>query len=168
MNVTCPHCNETFDYKPKGKLRFSWHGILVTFFCGLVVMGAYAIYNGIQDQPLIASVTQLGQQAQQAYNVFEQVTTTLQGRVAKQIRVHVQSKDENEVKLQAKKLIEAERNQRPTNIIILYFYVGTGEVPLDNWYAKVTYVNVALVKDWSWGDVGNMKNIGPGMYMETK
>ncbi len=110
MNVTCPHCNETFDYKPKGKLRFTWHGVLVTLFCGLVVMGAYALYNGIQDQPLIASVTQLGQQAQQTYNVFEQVTTTLQGRVAKQIRVHIQSKDENEVKVQAQKLIEAERN----------------------------------------------------------
>lgn len=168
MNVTCPNCNESFDYKPKGKLKLSWRGVMITMFCGLVILGAYSLYKGINDQPLVSAVTNLGAQIKEKYNVFEQVTTTVQGRVAKQIRVNIKSADPEEVKIQAKKLIEAERNLRPTNIIVLYFYTGSGNVPLDNWYAKVTYVNVALIRDWDWGDVGAMKSIGPGTYMELK
>lgn len=168
MKVTCPHCNEEFDYKPKGKLRFSWHGVLMTFVCGLIIVGAYGVYHGIQDQPLIASVTQIGGKIKQTYDIFEQVTTTVQGRIAKQVRIHIPTASLVTVQEQAKGLVAAERNNSPTNIFIMYFYVGSGEAPLDNWFAKVTYVNVALIKDWNWGDVAGMKNIGPGMYMETK
>lgn len=168
MKVTCPHCNESFESKPRGKVHLSWHGFSMAIVCGLIIMGAYALYNGVQNQPLVASVTQIGSQLQQAYDVFEQVTTTVQGRVAKQIRVHIKTADAQLVQNQAKKLIEAERSSHPTNVIILYFYVGSDDAPLDSWYAKVMYVNVALIRDWNWGDLGKMKNIGPGTYLELK
>src|SRR3989304_2566970 len=41
-------------------------------------------------------------------------------------------------------------------------------IPLDHWYAKVTYVNFTLIRDLSPGDFQGFKNIAPGTYLEIK
>ncbi len=168
MNVTCPHCNESFDTSIKKRWRISWQGVFMACVFGLVIAAAYAVLETVQDQQLVASVSQLGNSLNRPYSVFEQISTSIQGNVAKQIRVQTTTRDSEKLAQQAKDLIAAERANKPTNLIFVYFYIGEGDMPLDRWIAKVTYVNFAAIKNFSPPDFSGIKTIAPGTYMETK
>ncbi|OGC82040.1 MAG: hypothetical protein A2V81_02700 [Candidatus Abawacabacteria bacterium RBG_16_42_10] len=177
MPVICPNCSHSFDPTPppperkKFKLPVSWRTILsliVLVFFGSIV---YQYVQEIDTKHLVSSVTTLQSNLQKAYEVFDQISTNVQGRVARQIRVKVASNDVGLITEQAKKLIAAEKGNKPTNLIYIYFYVTDKDVstiPLDHWYAKVTYVNFTLIRDLSPGDFQGFKNIAPGTYLEIK
>lgn len=177
MAITCPNCNHSFDPAPpppekkKFKLPISLRSVaslIVLLVFGMVV---YQYVKDIDAKQLVSSVTTLKGDLQKAYEVFDQISTNVQGRVARQIRVKVASNDINLITEQAKKLIAAEKGNKPTNLIYVYFYVTNKDVntiPLDGWYAKATYVNFALIRDLSPGDFQNYKNIAPGTFLEVK
>ncbi len=168
MNVTCPHCQESFDTHVKKRWRVSWRGLFLASVFGLLVAAGYAVLDVVRDQQLVASVSQLGDSLSRPYSVFEQISTSIQGTIAKQIRVHTTTRDNDTLAKQATDLIAAERSNKPTNLIFIYFYIGEGDVPLDRWYAKVTYVNYAAVKDFSLPDFSGIKTIAPGTYLEIR
>ncbi len=177
MAITCPHCQKSFDppspppEKKLYKLPISWRSIASLIV--LVIFGSivYQYVKDIDTKQLVSSVTTLQSDLQKAYEVFDQISTNVQGRVARQIRVKVASNDIGLITEQAKKLIAAEKGNKPTNLIYVYFYVTNEDVntiPLDHWYAKATYINFALIRDLSPGDFQGFKNIAPGTYLEIK
>lgn len=172
MPITCPHCQQSFEPEKKpfklpisGRTIFS---LIVLLFFGLI---GYQYVKEVDTQQLVSSVTTLQSNLQKAYEVFDQISTNVQGHVARQIRVKVATNDVSVITEQAKKLINAEKGNKPTNLIYVYFYVTDKDVstiPLDRWYAKATYVNFALIRDMSPGDFQKFKNIAPGTYLEIK
>ncbi len=172
MAITCPHCQQSFEPEKKTfRLPISWRtvfSLLILLIFGSVV---YQYVKEVDTKQLVSSVTTLQSNLEKAYEVFDQISTNVQGRVARQIRVKVASNDIGMITEQAKKLIAAEKGNKPTNLIYVYFYVTDKDVntiPLDHWYAKATYVNFALIRDLSSGDFKGFKNIAPGTYLEIK
>ncbi|MBI4836768.1 MAG: hypothetical protein HY817_05945 [Candidatus Abawacabacteria bacterium] len=170
--VTCPHCQKEFDPKSgnssshlSGK-TFQWAFLLI-----LLAMGLYQLGTNSAEQQLLSSVTNFRGELGEAYEVFDKVSSNIQGRIAKQVRVRVKTNDIGTVTTQAKELIAAERNNNPTNLIYLYFYLTDKDpstLPLESWFAKVTYVNFVVIRDLAPGDFLNAKSIAPGTYLEVK
>ena len=170
--ITCPHCQKEFE--PKSHAADRKHLSGKTFqWAFLVILLAMAMYwiNGQSSSPVMTSVTNFQANVKQAYQVFDQVSTNIQGHIAKQVRLQVKTNDKSVIIAQAKELIAAERNNNPTNIIYLYFYVTDKDpekLPLDSWNAKVTFINFSIIRDLSPGDFAKMENIAPGTYLEIR
>lgn len=170
--MLCPHCQKEFDPKRTSDKKhltwktFQWAGILV-----LIAMVLYQFNTSEQATKLLSSVTTLNTNIKNVYEVFDQASSNIQGRIVKQVRIKLNVYNKEFVVQQAKELISAERNNNPTNIIYLYFYVTDKDpekLPLDSWNAKVTFINFSIIRDLSPGDFAEMENIAPGTYLEIR
>lgn len=169
--MICPHCQKEFD--PKGsmdKTHLSWRNLQWGAILVLLAMFLYQVSSHSPDQ-FLSSVTTLQNNVKTIYEVFDKASSNIQGRIAKQVRIKINKFDKPFIIQQAKELIAAERNNNPTNIIYLYFYITDSDpqaLPLEQWKAKVTFVNFAIIRDLSPGDFSGAENIAPGAYLEIK
>lgn len=169
--ITCPHCQKEFEYKKGvGKHHLSWKTFQGAFLLIVLAMVLYAFQQNNETQ-LLSSVTTLQTNLQTAYDVFDKTSKSIRGHMVKEMRVQVQSSDVSVITQHAKALITAERNNNPTNIIYIYFYLtdkNPNDLPLERWIAKASFVNFSLIRDMSPGDFATAKNIAPGTYLETR
>jgi len=169
--ITCPHCSKEFEYKKSaGKNHLSWKTFQWAFVLIMVAMLLYGFRERDGTQ-LLSSVTTLQTNLQTAYDVFEKASKSVRGHIVKEMRVQVHTSDREVITRQAKELVQAERNNNPTNIIYIYFYLtdlDPSDLPLESWIAKASFVNFALIKDMKPGDFANAKNIAAGTYIEFK
>lgn len=169
--ITCPHCQKEFEpTKGVSKSHLSWKTVQWIFILTIVAMILYGVKQQDGTQ-LLSSVTTLQTNVQSAYDIFNKTSRSIKGHIVKEMRVQIHTNDRERITQQAKELVAAERNNSPTNIIYIYFYLtdkNPEDLPLESWIAKVSFVNFSLIRDMNPGDFANAKNIAPGTYLEIK